>query len=152
MAEVDSLGDGTGGLNSADIIFQDATQALGALLFSLEEFYIQVQGASADREVAIRNVNLGRRQINTFRKPMALNLRRADTPDVAAISPADANGLRGLILGTPFIQGSVATFQVLTANVDTEILSISGMGYVWPQIALQQPGGPQRPPNGLFAR
>lgn len=148
-ADAFETGDGTAGFLEMDFVFNLATAPIGALLYSLDQYAVFVGGASADRECFVSTTLMGRSGL-AFNLRWAFNLRRMDAADQSGITPSDSNGFRGILLGVPVTQGATSSLNTQVPNVDTEVLQVHASGYVWDQVAQQQPGGPVRPLKGLY--
>ena len=148
-ALVTSTSDGTGGNNVASILFHLSGEPIGALLYHLGECHIIMTSAAASRAMGIQGQNLGRDGIQ-FRYTAQFTLPRFVDTGEASLEPADALGLRGILLGSPLFAGSTSSLDFETVNTDTEAVIVSARGYVWDQGALSVPGGPRMPANGLY--
>lgn len=147
-AEGNVTGDSSGGHRAVQLNFSPGTagQASPALYYSLEQISL-ADTLNADRDVLFQLIN-GDEAMTTGSQwwqqgvsgtaigPAALNF--------AARSPA-------LWLGNIKLPGGGAHGMLFVmANSNTHVLTVVAQGYVWGARSISWPGGPQRPPNGLF--
>lgn len=140
-------GDGSGGQASIQLDFSKASQAFNSQLYSLEQLMMSHSVAGQNAEMRLANFD----QSEVVPVYTVVILANEGTIP-AAISAEQVEAYRALWLG----QANVAdTAQSLTFSIDNgngEVTSVLAYGYVWSARSINAPGGPQRPPQGLFSQ
>jgi len=136
-------GDASGGTRSAGIILAPASGPKVSLLWSLEQISaLDTDNNSKDCDIILSGLDelLGN-QIYRVTVGAAVT-----TAAFTAVSLT----MLPLYMGGHADQGIAATLSLTLVNVDATVLVFQAQGYVWGSRSRSIPGGPQRPPNGLF--
>lgn len=147
-------GDGSAGSKTLEMSFSIAATGspLDANSYSLEQLAIH-ETAAAGQVAFLIAVQLGTVSAATvapFKFAYAITLDALVTGSGSAARALDIGAVRGLFLGQPETAEASATLGVRVANVDTEVLTLAGQGYIWGPRSLSTPGGPIRPSPGLY--
>jgi len=67
-----------------------------------------------------------------------------------AMTPERARPMRGLFLGNPVSRSLSALIRLSGPNVEDDVTQLHMGGYWWHQRSWNAPGGPRRPPGGLY--
>ncbi len=141
---------GGGGAATMEARVQETGESLSSRLWSIEQMTYDTLVSLAGVGLEVRSVNL-----ETFQRLQVADFSRQLT--LASF----ATGGRGIasrdlaafpwFLGAPRIQGLAAGFDVVTTDGGIgERSNMLASGYYWGPAARNAPGGPQRPPTGLF--
>jgi len=142
-----STGNGTGGDHSIQMDFNKATALMNSQFYSLENLMIAIP-TTADQEVDLLIANFDR-VAGVSQRDYTIQLV-ANERDVAAPPAQAVEGLRGMFLGKQTDPNSAQSLSLTVDNIDGQIITAILEGYVWGIRSNSQPGGPQRPPTGLY--
>jgi len=143
-------GDGTGGDMSVQINFALATELRNSQYYSLEELTI-FQGAVGDDigELLIANFDIGSVPTVGDARVYSLTLL-ANQAGGGALTPAESLFFQGLMIGRQANPNTATSISFTIDNVDLRVLTMTLGGYVWSARSTAIPGGPQRPPTGIY--
>jgi len=142
-----STGDASGGDHTIQFDFAFAGQPRNSQLYSLEQIFWIVSGSGAF---------VGRLLVSNFDQGIEGSMQYslnavANEAGNAALIGRDVVGFKGIWLGQQAVKASGMSIGITIDNTDTQIQVAGIRGYVWSQRSTNAEGGPQRPPNGLFA-
>lgn len=144
-----SVGDATGGVNEAVLVFTLSTiTALGSRIFNMEQFSVR-SSRDADADIRFSHINLTGPQPPGLQH-YSLALVSDAISSSASVSARDMRTLVPLFLGSQRLQGVTAGIAIDNANNDTEIMVFEAQGYWWGPRSVMADGGPQRPPTGMY--
>ena len=144
-------GDATGGNQTVVVQFSDVLAALSGLMFSLEEILL----ISSSGTTTIVTATISGFYANEIRENQALgfavDMRNNGTSGGARINLSDTRPR--LFLGkqsadNPIVYAAHVQFEYPNTNLTNFFVHASG--YQWGPGAMNSPGGPQKPANGLF--
>lgn len=141
-------GDAGGGTMEVFLVFEPQNQPLSGRVFSLEQYYAN-RSLSNTASWGLRTVNMDR--FDNASGPA--NWHWGGTFESASgidrtTNPRDLQ--LPVFIGGPLNVSSQASLQFFTTNVDSSVLRVAGMGYVWTPRSTLSDGGPQRPQHGLY--
>ncbi len=143
---VTGTGDGTGGSNNLAINFTQPAGSRSSKMFDLEQLAIH----SGDTTALV-----GRLELANSEGPSNAGLRGILAVELQAF--VDGSGLSGrdltflpLFLGSERSAALAFSLAFVIVNVDTEVVTLEAQGYWWGARSVLVPGGPQRPPTGLY--
>jgi len=148
------LGDASGSLMSLDIRFSTTNEPANSLMYSLEQYNVNVSRVVfLDARLDIGNFDPAPSQASTGSVTHFYAFFLTTDPAVsgrAALNLRDHSFLP-LFLGSPnkFFGTELGTDM---ENVLGTSMAVNAQGYFWTPGARNAPGGPQRPPNGLYGR
>ena len=148
------LGDVSGSLMSLDIRFSSATEPATSLMYSLEQYNVNVSRATAlfcRLDVGLFDgfpTQASTGSVVTFYAFVLTTDPSASGR--AGMDPRDSAFLP-LFLGAPQKDTTVVLGTDMD-NVDATSLSVFAQGYFWTPGAINAPGGPQRPATSVYAR
>lgn len=138
------IGDGTGGDQVLLFDFALATEQRNSQYYSLEELSItRFNSGSVTAEMEVVNFDSS----VTTRYSLVL------TPNQVAFACLridDAQQIHGLFLGRQASPSGNMSVSFSHDNTDTILTRVLIGGYVWSARSTNVPGGPQRPPTGLY--
>jgi len=141
-----SVGDASGGDHALQIEFAKATGLRNSQYFSLEQLMITVAAGPFAANVQVSNMDIYG-TVTAF-------IWVADLPaaegNQAGLAGRGLAGFRKLWLGQQVTPDTVAALAITIDNTLNEIMIASAEGYVWSARSTAVPGGPQRPPTGLY--
>lgn len=142
-----SLGDATGGDHSIQIDFAKASEARNSQYYSLEQVMISLPG-TGDFEVGMLFANF-----DIFSSVSGyvytLNVQGSER-NTAGLNGNGLAGFRRMWVGQQFTPNSSCAITLGLDNTNVEIFIVALQGYVWSARSTGVPGGPQRPPTGLY--
>lgn len=142
-----SLGDATGGDNTVQINFATGGSQFNSQYYSLEQLMVNVPGTGGvNVGIQISNLDLFP-GITSYNYTVILDGNEGNTESLAG---RELPGFRGLWLGQQFTPNSSAAISFSLDNTNAEIFLVAAQGYVWGARSTGVPGGPQRPPTGLY--
>jgi len=98
----------------------------------------------------MRTLNMGQLTSNRPTSPEKWVMSMIpDDVDDSAVGLQDLSGLP-IWLDAPNAAGDDAGLRFEFDNVNLRLYAVTTRGYIWGPEAVLAPGGPQRPPNGLF--
>lgn len=146
-ASLSSLGDASGGVNTCQLNLKSAGVSPGNI-FSLERlsFHATAVGVTAVK------TSLGGMETwpPGFDIPEWTDLVRANDAGTTADLPL-LNALTRLFIGRAADDGTAGTIAFQTSNDDGETNDVTVTGYLWTPGAINAPGGPRRPLEGVFS-
>lgn len=137
------VGDATGGTRVASIILATGLGPKVSLLWSLEQLSV------LDSDNVSKNSDLTFSGMDELLGTQITKLTIVDGITTASLSPRETPSLP-LYMGAHADQSIAAALTLTTTNVDAAVLVLAAQGYVWGSRSRSIPGGPQRPPTGLF--
>jgi len=154
--EIGVAGDASGGDRSVELIFQLTADALSARIYHLGQLTIRASVETADSQFHL-SCSMGWARANFGANPSFNSLRCVGTlvedPVLgeSQLSPADMAAFqKGQLLGAPFNPATQAQIQLFVPNVDGSTLTLTAMGYVWDQVAINSNSGIRFPANGIL--
>ncbi len=146
------LMDASGGFAQVQLLFQLAGNPLSSRLWGLEQMAARVGGVTTTVQGDLIIVNLGHL---TPDRPLTSRVYNWE-----AVGSGNANITTGLrtrdasvpiFLGAPSAPGLTAglTWNVPNSGVPGS-LTVAAAGYIWEPVALNSPGGVQRPATSIF--
>lgn len=147
FAEGDLTGDASGDPMTIKVLFQDSLQALTSLSYSLEQMWVRRSDTTA-RVTGVSIINLGSfaftRQFTLTNTPSSgggtVNAMGIDQPTQLPI-----------FLGRIFEQAVDASLEWAAPNSGVSVsMRFQVEGYYWGARSITAPGGPQRPPGGMY--
>lgn len=142
-------GDGTGGDESVQFDFAKATGQRNSQFYSLEEV-TAFQVANGTLALGMLIANMDTQALGGTGIRMAVQLT-ADQAGFGSMLGIERSSFRGIFLGRQTAPSSAAGISFSMDNVDTVVLIVKIGGYVWSARSAAVPGGPQRPPSGLYS-
>jgi len=147
------LGDGTGGLMSINIRFSSAAQPNVSTLWSMEQllFNLTFEG-DQDLRIDFGNMDILPADNSSGARAKIIHMRSEDLGNlIGSALPILQASTAKIFLGAAGkeVNGDLA-FDA--DNNDATSFSVYVQGYFWGPAAINAPGGPQRPVNGLYAR
>lgn len=142
VGDVTVTGDASGGLRFARLILVAALQPQGSEIWSVEQMAV-TDSDNNSKEVTLQAVGLDR-TLST----QTWNVNLAVGPVTAGLRSSNAG--MPLFLGGQATLGSTVSLDIFVANVDVVTLQFQAQGYIWGARSRSTPGGPQRPPQGLY--
>lgn len=140
-------GDGSAGDMVAQLNFTEATSFRNSQYYSLEQLVVTFNAAiSSNLRLAITNMDSDIPNVS-WRYSIELLL---DQSGSASMRLRDAMAVKGIFLGQQRTVDSAAGMSFSQDNDDGQVLSVIAQGYVWSARSTAVPGGPQRPPTGLY--
>lgn len=145
---VASIGDGTGGSNNLALQFNQVGGPLSSRIFTVEQMAL-FSGETGARIARIEAINLS--------SPPNLGFRGIYSMALATTSPS-GNSVSLSELRLPIFLGSqedaalISSFAAVIDNVDTVQVTLEVQGYWWGARSVFAPGGPQRPPTGIYGQ
>lgn len=146
MYEVEGamIGDATGGNMVLLFDYSLATSPFNSQFYSLEDIRITTfQAVDALAELAVVNFDSS----VTTRYTMELV---ANESGFASLRLNDALAVIGLFLGRQSSRSANMSLSITLDNDDTILTRAFIAGYLWSARSVAVPGGPQRPPTGLY--
>jgi len=148
------VGDASGGFMAVRAQFKEEGQAVPGDFWNLEQVSALVSDVTT-RDAFLRTVGLAPTPgLPAFDRQWAVEFVTLGGSIGNAALGGAAFQLLPLFLGA--VRGSAsssATVDIGHGNVTaSDSLSVSMMGYRWDARSILAPGGPRRPPNGLFGR
>ena len=140
-----NTGDATGGQNTIQCDFSKSSQPFNSQLYSLEQLMLGHSVAAQGVEVALANF-----EVSLISAIYTANIVANEGTTPAAISAESLNAFRGLWLGQAVNRSTAQNIRFTIDNGNGEIFRVLAYGYVWSARSINAPGGPQRPPSGLF--
>jgi len=154
VAKSSVLGDASGSLMSLDIRFSTAALPATSLMYSLEQYAVNVSRDTAlDCRLDIGLFDGFPTQASTGAVTVFYAFFLTTDPSNsgrAALNLRDHSFLP-LFLGAPQKDTTVELGTDID-NVVATSLSVMAQGYFWSPGAINAPGGPQRPPNSIYGR
>lgn len=144
LGEGTVTGDATGGDMVAQIDFAKATGLRNSQYYSLERIMANQAGVGSGDAMDLQVANFG-----GFAPRYTLRLD-ADQALQSNLRLELAQAMYGLFLGQQEAPNSVMNLSFILDNVDTIVVTVKIEGYVWSARSTAVPGGPQRPPTGLY--
>lgn len=146
-------GDASGGFVQANFLFQFGQQALVTEMYNLEQFSVDMGVAAApsiQAELQTRNMDIlaPGRTIGVQRWQFAL---LSDGAGNSINQLADQAGLP-IWLGAPHTPLLECGIRWQFVNALDQVFTITCQGYIWGSRSVLAPGGPQRPPFGIFGK
>jgi len=140
-------GDASGGLRTVTLNLKAAAAALATEAFSLEQVSV-VTLETADRSLEITSGNFD--FVEGLPSDVIYSARSLlDAATTQAIMDPSTLGLP-VFLGRPKLANAAAFLNFEAVNVNLVALIVHAQGYRWDGAAMAAPGGPQRPPNGVY--
>jgi len=141
-------GDGSGGDMTVQIDFSKAEGLRNSQYYSLEElFAIKGVNVSTTVDVLITNFDVGDETIGRRYQLLVLS----NEGGVAALPMGDGWGTLRMFLGQQSTPNSAQSISFIMDNVNGIDWGVRIGGYVWSARSTSVPGGPQRPPTGLYS-
>ena len=142
------LGDASGGVRIAQVVFQPSTSLRSSLFFSLERLYVfDIDNNAKVGDVSTNNFALA----PNVGGLVALNGNLVAGASGAVLSSEAQEAIdRGHLLGVQNTPNTELALNYFTTNVDGIILAVVFQGYFWTARSILAPGGPSRPPQGLY--
>ncbi len=136
-------GDATGGDMTMQITFNPVTALFNSQYYSLEQMFVNQVSQNSDI--------MGMLMANFDRGSALYHLSLVGTQSAQGnLELGDALNMRGLFLGQQRSPNSAQSISLTLDNVDGIVLTAKLEGYVWSARSTSVPGGPQRPPTGLY--
>jgi len=140
-------GDATGGTASLAINLNQAGRTtLSSRLFSLEQFAVHSDRVAAEAG-RLEMVNLSGPSLGAFRGIITLPMVNFSQGN--ALEPS-AYAMLPLFVGSQRDPALVSSIAVVMSNTDLIFRTFEAQGYWWGARSVLEPGGPQRPPTGLY--
>ena len=140
-------GNATGGDMTVQINIIPAASFRDSQYYSLEQFMATIDvAASQNGRLLMSNLDLGGSvsgQLYTL--PLLLN-----SSGGASLRPSDIQSWLPLFLGQQSSFNSATSLSFSLDNDDGQIVMVQAQGYIWGPRSTAVPGGPQRPPTGLY--
>lgn len=147
LGEAAVVGDGSGGDMTNQIDFAKSTGQTNSQFYSLEELAVFQSTATVDViDMLIANFDLGP-TLTGFRYTLPLVVNQGTG---AGLVPSEANGLLGKFLGRQSNPNTALSLSFILDNVSGTTFSVRVGGYIWDARSTAVPGGPQKPPTGLY--
>lgn len=149
FAEGNLVSAGEGDPFSITIVFQNSTQALISLGFSLEQMWARRSDTTATRVHAnIRNIG-----VFSFTRQFSLNLSTDSSGGGGNTMPLDTSGFLPIYLGYITERDTQADIEFVSPDPGTgDSIRFQAEGYYWGDRSRLAPGGPQRPPFGIYGK
>lgn len=139
------IGDATGGTMTAQLNYARATELRNSQYYSLEQFQ-----AWRDFE----NAEVGQLAFSNFQGPSTNRFFGvafvATAVGLSLILGGDLLPLQPLWLGRQADPNTSSALALILTNTDTVVVNVRAEGYIWGPRSVAVPGGPQRPPTGLY--
>lgn len=136
-------GDASGGNRVASIILASSSGPKVSLLWSLEQLSIlDSQNTSQDMDLTLTG-------LDELLGTQVMRLQVSQGITTASLRPADYPRLP-FYMGAHAAQSVAAAITLTAANAAATVLVFAAQGYAWGSRSRSIPGGPQRPPTGLF--
>lgn len=142
------IGDASGGLMTIQINFSRATDQRNSQFYSLEQLFCWIQASSTQQgELILANFDLGR-GASTNR---IMNASFVSSPTGNSSFRSDLMRLpNGLFLGRQADALTSTSLSLVLVNVTGIVTQLRVEGYIWDARSVAVPGGPQRPPTGVY--
>ncbi len=148
IANARVTGDGTAGDMLVQANFSEASGLRNSQYYSLEEISLSIaQAASETVRMAIVNFDLGAGVVNSRQYTLVLVV---DQILSASLEPDRIGALLGTFLGDQISPNTAMAITMGLDNVSGVPMDLFMGGYVWSARSTNVPGGPQRPPTGLY--
>lgn len=148
FGRVQLVGDGSGGLMTAELDFTLATDAFNSRFYSLEDISCNKnENTAVDASIVI--LNMGDRGHSGNTPVFAANFLVGTA--AAALSPADVTAMRGRWLGQQITGDTLAAVRLTQANSNAILVTLFMEGYFWSARAVNAAGGPSKPLQGLYS-
>jgi len=143
-AEVQVIGDASGGAMKTQFDFASSLQGKSGNMFSLEQLGI-VFAASSAGGLLFQVINMHQTEKVTNRVNFEIGMSQPVTGERQV--PQATEGLKkmGLFLGQQASGGVACGFTISRNNLDGISMNVSALGYWWPPAAKRAPGGLVRP-------
>jgi len=149
QGQVSAVGDASGGIQSAAIIFNDTNAPRDPNFYSLDEMSASQGPSVAGAVIAFMSLlNMGGSGLSVARS-YATTLSVFNGTDVAMITRAMS--FMPIFLGRQTATGANTNIQFVVPNDNGSTLVFSAMGYWWGPRSINAPGGPSRPLQGIFS-
>lgn len=144
------LGDASGGARTITVEYQPATGPVNSRWYSLEELYL-LDTDNNDKACQAFSSNGTPVMSRTVGGLVSFECEILAGGSTATINPTTLMAVRqGIFIGRQNGSGTAFTFGVSTTNVNGATLAAQFGGYWWDTRSNLAPGGPTRPPQGLW--
>jgi len=140
------IGDATGGDMSGQINFSRVTEPFNSQYYSWEELMVTTdEEATVPLGILIANFGLVT-PVTGRRYTMFVTGDNSGNASVEGVQM----GLLPIFLGQQASANSAVSITIIRNNDNLDVMDILIGGYVWDVRSTSVPGGPQRPPTGLY--
>jgi len=141
-------GDGSGGDSTVQIDFSKAAGLRNSQYYSLEEiFAVKGNNVSAAGDMLVTNFDVGDELIGRRYHFLLL----ATEGGVSNLTLSPTAGTLRMFLGQQSTPNSAQSISFIIDNTNLIDFAVRIGGYVWSARSSSVPGGPQRPPTGLYS-
>lgn len=148
FGRVQLVGDASGGIMAAQLDFTKVGSLFNSRFYSLEDFIAtKNQQTNVDAGLEIRNMGDPGQSGN----PRIYSAFFVTSNPLAVVQPQAVVPLRGLFLGQQQLVSSVSGLILTLANSNGILVTMFAEGYFWAARAVNAPGGPSRPVQGLYS-
>lgn len=147
-----ALGDASGGLLTVQARLQIAGSPSPSQLFSLDQLMVNSTTSSVaiDARLQVQNMDRVPNMGSTGFLSDTYSLELA--PDLFGVALRVPLAQLPLFMSQPIDNNLGSGFAVDVANALNLSLAVRGQGYFWGPEAINAPGGPRRPVDGLYSR
>lgn len=150
FGRVQLVGDASGGSMIAQLDFTKASELFNSRFYSLEDFITTKNTNTVAAEVGVTLLNMGDRGHSGNTPSFRALITPADP--LAVTNPPDVEALRGRWLGQQIQPNTLAALRLQLDNENATLVTMFCEGYFWAARAVNAPGGPSKPLQGLYSR
>lgn len=143
------IGDASGGNMEVDLVFNRSTAERDGNFYSFDQLMINSTDVGGTRVGELFFFNLGT-VVGLIFQRYAIQMLISHPGNFANIR-TEGLAFLPLFMGRQFREGVTTGLAIAFANINTAIVDMSAMGYVWGPRSINSPGGPSRPLQGIFS-